>query len=64
MKRLYRSSENKYVAGVLGGLGEYFGIDATLFRLIFIILLIPSMFTVSLIYLIAAMIIPKDVDIY
>lgn len=64
MKKLYRSTENKYVAGVLGGLGDYFNVDATLLRVIFLLVLIPSMFTASLIYLVAALIIPKDVEIY
>ncbi len=33
-KRLYRSTENKMIAGVCGGLGEYFDIDPTIVRLI------------------------------
>jgi len=64
MKKLYRSTANKYVAGVLGGLGEYFNVDPTLFRLIFIILLIPGVFTPALVYLVAAIMIPKDVDVF
>jgi phage shock protein PspC (stress-responsive transcriptional regulator) len=42
MRRLYRSSTNKKIAGVCGGLAEYFGIDATVIRVIFIILLLPG----------------------
>ncbi|MHA6251778.1 PspC domain-containing protein [Oceanobacillus sp. CAU 1775] len=64
MKKLTRSTEDKYVAGVLGGLGEYFNVDATLLRLIFVIVLIPSFMTVALIYLVAALIIPKDIEIF
>lgn len=63
MKKLYRSESNKMVAGVLGGLGEYFNVDATLLRVIFLILLIPSFSTVAIVYLIAAFIMPKG-DIY
>lgn len=37
-KRLYRSKKDKIIAGVCGGLGEYFDIDSTIIRLIFIIL--------------------------
>ncbi len=33
-KRLYRSTENKMIAGVCGGLGEYFDIDPTIVRLV------------------------------
>ncbi len=32
-KKLYRSRENRMIAGVCGGLGEYFEIDPTLVRL-------------------------------
>lgn len=36
--RLYRSREEKWVSGVLGGLANYFGIDVTLLRLGFLAL--------------------------
>lgn len=36
-KKLYRSRKERMIAGVCGGLGEYFGIDPTLFRLLFIV---------------------------
>ena len=64
MKKLYRSSDNRYVAGVLGGLSDYLNVDATVLRLIFVILLIMSFSTIALVYLVAALIIPKDVEIY
>lgn len=37
MKRLYRSETNRQIAGVCGGLAEYFSIDTTLVRLAFIL---------------------------
>ncbi len=37
MKRLYRSRENRMIAGIAGGLAEYFGVDPVLIRLIWII---------------------------
>ncbi len=37
-KRLYRSWSNKMLGGVCGGLGEYFGIDPSVIRLITVIL--------------------------
>jgi phage shock protein C len=37
-KKLYRSSTNKVIAGVCGGLGEYFGVDPTVVRIIFVVL--------------------------
>ena len=33
MKRLYRSRKNKVIAGVCGGVAEYFSVDPTLIRL-------------------------------
>jgi phage shock protein C len=35
-RRLYRSHANRRLAGVCGGLAEYFNIDATLVRVLFI----------------------------
>lgn len=38
VRRLFRSRTQKVVAGVCGGLGEYFNIDPTLIRVVFAIL--------------------------
>lgn len=40
-KKLYRSSGNRVICGVCGGLGEYFGVSANIFRVLWL-LLIPS----------------------
>ncbi|MBI5645401.1 MAG: PspC domain-containing protein [Ignavibacteriae bacterium] len=37
-KRLYKSSSEKMIAGVAGGLAEYFGIDPVLSRILFVAL--------------------------
>ena len=37
-KKLYRSRENDMLAGVCGGIGEYFDIDPTIVRLAWVIL--------------------------
>ena len=37
-RKLYRSDKKRLVAGVCGGLGEYFNIDATLIRVLFVVL--------------------------
>lgn len=60
LKRLYRSTTDKMVAGICGGLGDYFNVDSTLIRLAFVVLLFMSWFTFILVYLIAALIIPLD----
>ena len=35
-KKLYRSQKDRMIGGVCGGLGEYFGIDPTIVRLLFV----------------------------
>ena len=37
-RKLYRSRSNRQVAGVCGGLAQYFNLDATLIRILFIVL--------------------------
>jgi phage shock protein C len=37
-RKLYRSRNQRMVAGVCGGLAEYLNVDATLIRVIFLIL--------------------------
>ena len=56
---LRRSRHNRMLAGVCGGLGEFFGISAFWFRLAFLILLIPGGLPGLLPYLILWIIIPK-----
>ena len=40
VKRLYRSRNDKMIAGVCGGLAKYLSIDAIIVRIIFVILLL------------------------
>ena len=58
-KKLYKSNSNKMIAGVCGGVAEYFGIDPTLIRLDWVLFcaLGGSGF---LAYIIAAIIIPES----
>lgn len=37
-RRLYRSETDRMIAGVSGGLGEFFGVDPTLVRVAFLVL--------------------------
>lgn len=57
-KRLYKSETNKIFTGTCGGLGEYFNIDPTIVRLIFVIATFFSGFGV-LVYIVAALIMPS-----
>ena len=58
-KILYRSSTNKVIFGVCGGLGEYFSIDPILFRIIFILLVLGAGSGI-LVYLVLAFLIPLN----
>ena len=57
-KKLYRSSTNYKLAGVCGGIGEYFNIDPTLIRLGWILFSVMGGAGV-LAYIIAALVMPK-----
>ncbi len=41
-KKLLRSNENKMICGVCGGIGEYFNMDPTLIRLLWVLLSLGS----------------------
>ncbi len=58
-KKLYRSRTNRIIAGVAGGLGEYFDIDPVIIRLLFILLALPGG-AGFLFYLVAWLIIPQE----
>lgn len=62
MKKLYRSETNKMIAGVCGGIAEYFDIDATLVRLGFAVFSIIGGSGI-LLYLAATIIIPQKGDV-
>lgn len=56
-KRLYKSSANRMLCGVCGGIAEYFDIDPTLVRLVWVIITFMGGAGI-LAYIIAAIIIP------
>ena len=56
---LFRYSVNFMLAGVCGGIGEFFNIDPTLVRLAWVILTCMSFGAGIIAYIIAAVIIPK-----
>jgi phage shock protein C len=59
-RRLTRSRTNRIIAGVCGGLGEYFGIDPTIIRIIFVLLALPGGAPGILPYLILWVIMPEE----
>lgn len=57
-KKLFRSREDRMLFGVCGGLAEYFNVDPTIVRVLFVLLML-SYGTSLLIYLIMAIAIPR-----
>jgi phage shock protein C len=57
---LRRSHQNRMIAGVCGGLGEFFGISPSWFRLAFIIAFIPGGVPGIALYLIMWLIVPNE----
>lgn len=58
-RRLYRSRRNRIIAGVCGGIAEYFGWNASTVRLVFIAsLILPG--TQVIVYLVAWILMPKE----
>jgi phage shock protein C len=58
--KLYRTREDKWVAGVLGGLGRYFGIEPTLLRLVFLALVLLGVGWPVIGYILLAIFVPKE----
>lgn len=58
-KALRRSRTDKMIAGICGGLGKYFGLDSTILRLVFVLLLIFAG-TGLLAYLVMWLVIPYE----
>lgn len=56
-KKLYRSRSDAKIAGVCGGLGEFFGIDSTWIRLLFVLFVLLAGSTL-LLYIIFWIIVP------
>jgi len=60
-KKLLRSSKDRVILGVCGGLADYFEVDPVIVRVIFILLAFGSGFGVIL-YIVLAIAIPSDSD--
>ena len=61
-KKLYRSRHNKMITGVCGGMAEYFNMDPTVMRVIWIV---GSLFVAGLLaYILCSIIIPEKPENY
>ncbi|MBQ7975643.1 MAG: PspC domain-containing protein [Clostridia bacterium] len=58
-KKLFRSTTDKKISGVCGGVAEYLGLDSTLIRLLWAAITLFACGTGVIAYIIAALIIPE-----
>lgn len=63
MKRLYRSTRDRKIAGVCGGLAEYFGIDPRLIRVLWLIWAVLAGFGI-VVYIICWIVLPEDRELF
>jgi phage shock protein C len=59
-KKLYRSRNNRLIFGVCAGLGEFFGIDPTIVRLVFAAGALLGFGSFILIYLVMFFVVPEE----
>jgi phage shock protein PspC (stress-responsive transcriptional regulator) len=58
-KRLLRSRNDRWIAGVCGGIGEYAGVDPNLVRLLAVVGAVFSAGTLFLAYIVAWIVMPE-----
>ncbi|MDO6654743.1 PspC domain-containing protein [Anaerobacillus sp. 1_MG-2023] len=63
MKKIYKSTTNKKLAGVLGGLSEVMNVDANILRIAYIALTLLTSGIFVVVYLGAALMLPSDQDV-
>lgn len=59
-RRLYRSSNDRILSGLSGGIAEYFGVDAAWVRLGLVVLVLLGVGTPILLYLLGWLIVPQN----
>ena len=59
-RKLYRSKTDRKLLGVLGGFAKYFNVDATILRIIYVLLSLFVLGCPIIIYLIVALVIPEE----
>lgn len=61
-KKLYRSKTNRMIGGVCGGLGEYFDVDPTIIRLLWVVIFFMGGSGI-LIYIIFWIVLPEEDEV-
>ena len=62
MKKLYKSNTNRVIAGVCGGMGEYFNVDPVVVRLVWAAATLFSAGCGIVVYIVAAVVMPNPAD--
>jgi phage shock protein C len=62
-RKLYRSRKERMIAGVCGGLGDYFDIDPTLIRLLFVVGTLFGGPMGPLAYLVFMIVVPNEAEV-
>lgn len=62
-RKLYLSDKDRKIAGVCGGLADYFGIDSTIVRILWALAVMVSYGTGFILYLVFWLIVPREKNI-
>lgn len=62
-RKLYLSDKDRKIAGVCGGLTDYFGIDSTIVRILWALAVLVSYGTGFILYLVFWLIVPRERNI-
>lgn len=62
-RKLYLSDKDRKIAGVCGGLADYFGIDSTIVRILWALAVVVSYGTGFILYLVFWLIVPREKNI-
>ena len=63
MDRLYRSRDDRMLAGVAGGLAELWGADPSLVRVIWALLVVFTGGVALIVYIVMALVVPEEPDV-
>jgi phage shock protein PspC (stress-responsive transcriptional regulator) len=59
-KQLIRPRDGRMIAGVCAGIGQFFGIDANIVRILFAVITVFSAGAAALVYLLAWVVVPEE----
>ena len=62
-KKLYRSRKDRIISGVCAGLGDFFNMDPTVVRVIFVLGMILGFGSFAFIYLVMIFVVPEEPEV-